>query len=486
MSIVKRVALGTAQLTLSNFLVRLISLISMPVMTHLLTPNAYGAAAMAATLTSVISVIALAGADLSYIRAYLAEQPAVRRAVETFTWRYAMASSILAAIVSMAFWGPISGVLSLPRYAGWLVGAGIFLSVAMTMATARARLHHRHHALSVATVAAGLGSTVAGIALAYLGWRDEFPLLIAMVAGYLIPVLILGLPPSSVLLKPSGLSRAAGRNILGIGFAGILTAPAYSVMTGSDRWFLGYYQDADAAGIYSVGYSVAIIGMTVNNAILTIWTPEATRVFEDRTPSGARQLAAITEGMIAVFACVWLAVTAAGGDIVRLLSAPAFHKGAMVVPFIAGAVFFHGITHLANTVYILEKRVHRTIWWWGAGAAACLLFNAMLVPLTGMFGAALSQLFAFMVVALGLSFNARRMFTGQISWTRVLLILVTVLAAAFVMTPAWSEKPLASLLLKFPVGLSITFILISYFGVASVLKAVTAKANITGSIGDGP
>ena len=359
MSTVRRITLGTAQLTLSNVFVRLLSLVSMPILTRLLTPGAYGAAAMAMTLTAFISAAALGGADISYIRAYHAKQTAPAGAVEAFTWRYSMASAILAAIAAEVFWGPVSNIFSLPSYAGWLVSACIVLSVAMVMATARARLQSRNGALSIATACAGIGSMAATIALAYAGWRNELPLLVALAAGYLIPVLILGVPPLRVLLKPSGLSPTVRRHIFGIGIAAVVSAPSYAIMSSSDRWFLAYYQNAGTAGIYSVAYGVAIIGMTVNAAGLYIWTPEATRLFEARLPNSVRQLGNITEAMIAVLAWVWLAVAAAGGDIIRLFAAPAFHEGAAVVPLIAGSVFFHGVGHLANTVYVLEKRLHR-------------------------------------------------------------------------------------------------------------------------------
>src|SRR5208282_4037014 len=236
--------------------------------------------------------------------------------------------------------------------------------VSMTMALARARLHDRHRAMSVAIVASGLGATGIAMAVAYLGPRNELPLILSGVVACLIPVLILGIPPLAGLLKSPGLSFPESKHILGIGMAVIVTSPAYWVMSSSDRWFLDYFKDPATVGIYSISYTVAIAGMTVNSAVLTIWTPEATRLFEARSSSALPELGRISEGMIAVLAWVWLAVAAAGGDTVRLLTAPAFHSGTNVIPYIAAGVFLHGIIHLSNTVYLLEKRVHRTIIWW--------------------------------------------------------------------------------------------------------------------------
>ncbi|MGO9475446.1 MAG: lipopolysaccharide biosynthesis protein [Rhodomicrobium sp.] len=475
MSLVRRVSLGAAQLTLSNVIVRLLALVAMPVLTRLLDPSAYGTAAIATTLISLISVLALAGADVSYIRAYHAEKPPSGQPVEALTWRYAIGASILAAILSVACWRFISGALALPNYAGPLVGAGVIASVCMAMALARARLRDRHRAMSVATVASGFGATGIALAVAYLGPRDELPLILSGIAVYLIPVLVLGTPPLASLLKSPGLSLSESKHILGIGMAVIVTSPAYWVMSSSDRWFLDYFKDPATVGIYSISYSVAIVGMTFNSAVLTIWTPEASRLFEARPSDTQPELGRITEGMIAVLAWVWLAVTAAGGDTVRLLTAPPFHSGTIIIPYIAAAVFLHGIMHLSNTVYLLEKRVHHTIIWWVGGAALCFVLNLLLVPRIGIMGAGLSQLFAFAITALGLSIGARRMLFPHINKTRLALVIATVLAAAYFMVPAWGEAPLVSLLLKLPAGLLVTLIIINYFGTTNVINTVLKR-----------
>jgi O-antigen/teichoic acid export membrane protein len=471
-----RVAIGTAHLTISNVFVRLLSVIALPVLTALLPPSAYGTAAMVTTLISLVSVLALAGADVSYIRASHAEGSAAASSVEAFTWQYAIGAASAAALVSALFWAPVSHVLLLPGYAGWLVAMGIVLSVSMTMAMARARLRDRYAIMSVATVCGGLAATSIAIGLAYLGHHDEFPLLVSMLAGYGVPVLILGVPSLSALLKPSGLKPGKGREILGIGFAVIVTAPAYWVISSSDRWVLGYFEGAAPVGVYSVGSSVGIVGLTVNTALIATWLPEASRLFEARSADSLRRLGSMTEAMIALLACVWLAVTAAGGDIVRLLSSPPFHPGAEVVPFLAGSVFFAGIAQLANTVYVLETQVQRTIRWWILGAVVSFVFNFLLIPWIGMLGAAISQLLSVMLVALALGVNAWQMLPAKIGGKRLALTVLTVLTAALFMIPPWSEKPLTSLILKLPLGLAVTLIVMSYFGAASIVRALTKKA----------
>jgi O-antigen/teichoic acid export membrane protein len=478
-SLARRVTIGTAQLTLGSILVRLLALVSMPVLTRLLEPSAYGTAALATTFISLISVIALAGADLSYIRGYHEVEQPLRQAVESLTWRFAIGSSIVAAILSIVSWSLISDSLLLPLYVGPLIAAIVILSVTVSMSRARARVHERYGAISIANVIGDVAATAIAILVAYFGPRDALPLILSLVAVYLIPSLFLGWPPAAVLIKPSGLSYAESKRILGLGAATVVTAPAHWVMSSSDRWFLGIFTDPTLVGVYSISASVAVVGLTLNSAVLTIWTPEATKLFETRPADGLQKLGSVSEAMIAALACVWLAVTASGGDLVRLLTTPAFHAGVEVIPLIAAGVFLHGVIHLSNTIYVIEKRVHHTIFWWVSGAGVNVMLSYLLVPRIGIMGAALAQLIGFAVTASGLSMGARRMLSPYINWMRLLVVCLIVFVAAIFMRPSWGDSPFLSLCMKFPIGLCVAFVLFALFRDASITGILMKKINAT-------
>jgi O-antigen/teichoic acid export membrane protein len=460
MSLSKRIASATIQLTLSNAFVRLLSLVTMPVLTHLLSPIAYGTATMAGTLISLISVFALAGMDMSYMRAYPSRSSPSGPVVEAFAWRFVLGAGLFAGLCVMVVWPLISPVFSLSGYLGVLVGAGIVLSLMNTMTQTRARLANRYREMSASIVVSGVGSAAVSMGVAYWFRRDEVPLLLAMIVAYLIPVLMLGLPVFERLLKPSGLSSLDRRNILNIGIAGTLTAPAYWVLSSSDRWFLGYFEDAASVGIYSVGYSVAIMGMMANNAILAVWTPETAREYESNPDLAQANLGRVAERIVAGFACIWLAVTAAGGDVIRLLAAPSFHGAANLIPFIAASVLFHGIIHLANASLLLVKRLNIAMWCWIAGGLFCMLLNFILVPWLGRMGAALTQTISFATMALAITIAAQKCYPLRLNWKRLGIMLTGIVIIATGMYPAWANAPSLSLMLKLPFGVLIVSIVL--------------------------
>lgn len=451
----RRIATDTAKLAMSNVLVRLLSLVSMPLLTLWLEPSAYGTAAMIMTLISLAAVIALAGVDISYIRGSQSRELPLDGAVESFVWKLALCSAVVAALVMLALGGIISDGFLLPSHVGLLLAGGILASIVQTMGQARARLHGRHGTMSIAIVSGGVVATLSSIGLAYWWRQDELPLVLSMIAGYVVSILILPPPPLTRLVRPSGLTKGQRRHVAGIGVAAMVTAPAFWVLSSSDRWFLGYFMDTHTVGIYSVAYSVAIVGMTVNTAVFAVWTPEAIRLFESGSSDRTDRLGAMTEGLIGALGVVWLAVVTAGGDLVRLLAAPAFHEGADIVPLIASAVFLHGTIHLSNTIFVIMKSVSRTMVWWVGGAVLCLVLNAILIPPLGMVGAALGQVFGAVFIAAGLAAGARHLLPLRLSWMRLgCLSLVVIVSAVFLVSP-WSSSPLYSLLMKLPVGVGI-------------------------------
>jgi O-antigen/teichoic acid export membrane protein len=223
---------------------------------------------------------------------------------------------------------------------------------------------------------------------------------------------------------------------------------------------LGYFEDAASVGIYSIGYSVAIIGMVVNNAVLSVWSAEAVKEFQSDPARAPVLLGSMAERLVAGLACVWLAITAGGGDIIRLLAAPAFHPATDIVPFIGAAVMFHGIIHIANAIFLLMKRLGRSSWIWISGGILSIVLNMVLIPTLGILGAAISQTVSFCSIALGMVLVAQKLYPLQLNWLRLTGVFAGSLLLAILMFPPWAETPATSLMLKLPVGIVVTLVIL--------------------------
>jgi O-antigen/teichoic acid export membrane protein len=439
-----------------------VSLLTLPYLTRVLSPEAYGVAAMANASIYFVAVLAIAGIDMSYVRAYHSVGNEKVESIEAFVWRFTLASGLAFGAIGALTWVVVAKtVFDLPAYLGGIIGLGILLAPLNTMALTRARLSNRYRAMSGSNVVAALG--VAAVSMGVATWwrQDALPLVLAILVGNLIPILVLGMPGRDVLTTPSGFSRQERRLILSVGLAGIVTAPMYWVLSSMDRWILGYIDGAASVGIYSIGYNVAVVSLLLNTAIQSVWLPEATREYERQPESAAAVLGPLAERFIVALALMWLAVTAAGGDAIRLLVGSEFYSASSLVPLIALGAFFYGVLQLANAALIIKKKLHHAIWWWVAGAIICLGLNILLVPKLGRIGSAITQACSFGVVAIGIVISAQRCMPVKIRSMRLVITLCAIVIAGVAMHGPWAASPLHSLMLKFPVGLVCVAVFVS-------------------------
>lgn len=468
MSFARKVISGTTQITLSGVCARLLSFASVPLLSHLLGPEPYGAAALAASVISIGSTLALLGIDMAYARFYLHGELAQRVAAERFCWRFAVGGGAVSAGLAAAGWLLI-GERWLPtayREIALYSGCAILLAVMATMATTRARLEGGYRKLAIGIVAAAIVSILINLAVAMYWRADEWALLLGVLGSSLCTLLLLGVPARATLLKKSDLTIDSKRGILAFGIVGSITAPMYWLISSSDRWFLAEYANASVIGIYAMSASLAFVGQILNSSLTLTWFPEAARMYQehsDQEHSGAAlvTLGRLWERLLVGLAVVWLAVSAAGGDVLRLLAAPQFHAGAPYIPWLAAGVFFYGLAGLSNTVFFLKQRMGVVAWYWVMGALVNLILNAGLVPYfaergDAAQGAAIAQVSSFAVIALGILAASRRFLPMPINSLRLGLCFFLVLLSGLLMQSAWSSNPVLSLGAKLPIGLLVT------------------------------
>lgn len=453
MSFARAVLTGTAAITLAGVVTRLISLVSMPILTRLLGPEAYGGAALAGTVTALASTLALLGIDLAYARFYFERQGAGQAEVEAFCWRYALISSAaVATAAGVLWWGVLSAFVNAAPALGVLIALATLLGPTNVMAQTRVRLAGKYGKLALAIAAAGVLSAALSILIASTWRADAVALLLAPIVATAAVLPFLGLPPLRQLGRRSSLTGDEQWNTIKLGLSCAVTAPVYWLISSSDRWFLGYFADLEVVGIYSVCFNVATVGLMLNGAVMLTFFPEVARIYGDDPIAGSAAAARLWKRLAVLQVVVWLAVVAAGGDILRLLAHERFHAGAEVIPWLAGGVFFYGLSALATTGVFLAKKMKWTAFWWALGGVLNVGLNLLLIPLLAGIGAAVSQCATYAAIFLGVLWASQRCLYLQIRFGRLVAFGCVAIAFGIVMAQPWHPSPLLSLAFKLPVG----------------------------------
>jgi O-antigen/teichoic acid export membrane protein len=421
--------------------------------------------------------------DMSYMRAVSSPEYGAPAAVEAYVWRRAMMSAVVVGLLGGTFlWYAVAAPYwHLPSELALFVGLGTLFLIANSMATARARVQGRYRLLAKANLAGGVGIATVSIVAAKVWRQDSVPIVLAALVGYLVPVVILGIPRLKMLFGRHEKTARPGSEILAIGVAATITAPMYWAVSSSDRWFLAFFEGTASAGIYAVGYSIGAIGLVINSAIQLAWLPEVSREYADDRGAAAETLGRVSEQLIVALGILWLAIAAGGGDLLRLLVAEEFYAAADVVPFIATGTFFYAVAHIASTTLLVVGRFNETLNWWFAGGILCVLANLYLVPRFGRLGAASVQALVFAGMAAGIWVTAQRRFPVRMRTLRVSTLLLAVAMFGFALARPWSDAPITSLAMKGPV------VIVTAFAVMRQIREDIVSATLrmlAGSVGN--
>lgn len=370
-------------------------------LTHWLSPAAYGQAALASTLISLIAALGLMGMDMSYSRNYLSSTKPNGWTVETFCWRFALVAAVAAGGVAGLVW--LASSWNDPEALGslgWWVFAGTALSLLMSMGQTRARLNGSYTRVSLSVAAGGIAATAVSVLLARGIMPDARALVIGYVVAYLLPVMIMGMPSWRQLASPSGLDRATRWDVFLTGLPGVVTAPMYWVLAASDRWVLQSHLDATSVGLYAIACTFGQLGLMVNSALLSTWLPEATRLHESVEANRDEQLATVMVRLTLLMLAVLLGIGILGGDILRLLTAGRFHEAAGLVPLLATGVFFYGCYFLSRTGLYLSRSLKWAAYLSLAVGVLSIGGNILLIPVLGITAAAVMQCVSFGLLAI--------------------------------------------------------------------------------------
>ena len=459
MSLAKKVFGATFMIVVASGVARMFSIFSAPILTRLLGPVPYGLMALVVTFTSLASTVGLLGIDMSYARSFFTKNNSNHLGVERFCWRYAILSSIAISFAAVLGWQALYETHATYFPVALIVGIGTILYILSSMSQTRARLNIKYKRIAQAIVISAAISTLMTIGLAFWWRRDEWPLLIGSTVGILVTILWLGIPGKHLLLKESGLDIRERWNIFQLGLVGSITAPMYWVLSSSDRWFINFFWGKELVGIYSFACNIAMIGHMVNTAIILTWFPESVRTYEENQETAPTILGQVWGELFFLLAMVWLAVTAIGGDLIRLLSDPRFHSGVVIVPWIAGGVFFYGLSHLANTGLLISKNMKPAAFWWAMGAGVNIICNYFLIQIWGALGASIINCFSFALIFFGVMWKSSKLVRLQISWQKVLISAALIFLLGLIAHSPWHDHPLVSLSFKVPVCLGCSLVM---------------------------
>ncbi len=415
----RRLGKHSAIYGLGGLVSRILAVLLLPLYTRYLSPSDYGKVETLIALTTVIGIALRMGIHSAFFRFYFdSPDPGARRLVlrTSFWFTMAMATAGLAGGLLLA--APIADLLFGSTDDSELVMAafvGLWAGMNYEQLTSLFRVEER----SVAFVSASLVNIflTIGATLLLVVALDKGPMgvIVGNFTGTLLvyAVLVFYRREQIGLQFDRGLLREMNR----FGVPLVPTALFLWVTNFSDRLFLVRLADTTEVGLYSVGVRIASAMVLLVTAFRLAWPAFAYSIDDDR--EARRTYAYVLTYLVALTTWVATGLALLSPWIVDVIAAPAFAESSRVV----GPLAFSTVAFAAYIVVAIGVgRAKRTQFNWvvtGAAAAVNVALNLLLIPRSGMMGAAIATVAAYSTMFVGMTWWAQRIYPVPYQWRRV-------------------------------------------------------------------
>lgn len=244
--------------------------------------------------------------------------------------------------------------------------------------------------------------------------------------------------------------------------------------------------DEANVGIFQANYRLGIFMMLVINMFDYAWRPFFLSHAKD--PDAKRIFANIMIYFTGFCSVVLVLISFFIEDIIQIhlfggksLIGPKYWAGLYIVPVILFAYIFNGIyINLMPGIYI-EKKTKYLPFITGLGAAVNVAGNFILIPVWGLFGAAVATLLSYVVMAFNIYFVTQRFYAVKYDLKSLSLLLLIDSAALAVFFAAYFKWFSAALLVKVIFALIFCVLIVQVSGLWKAKKAfssgIAASAN---------
>ena len=463
MSFEQKAITSAGLISISDFIARCLSFISLPILTSLLAPSEYGVAALIASIISFGTTLSIFGIDLGYSRLYLANNKNEKsKAIESFSWIFVLRNTFIYGILLAILWHFFgerfieNNNIALSVY----IFAMVIISSTQIILQTRSRLIEDYKRVAVVKIISTILSISISIYLAFYVFQSFWVLLLGSMVLSVLMISNLKYPDRSILSFK--IKEEDKKSLVKLGYINFITALMYWIITSTDKWFLSIYVDQSLVGIYSLAANIAVIGLLLSGGITLAWMPEASRAYHDKKNFKESDLGKILERFVMILLIIWLAVTMSGSEILMLLANERFHEGVVFIPVLAGGFFFYSLATIFNTAQMLKIKLNSVVLFYILGAALNIIMNFMFIPKFGAMAAAISQMISFSFIAGGVFFYSRKIMLIPMRWLRLAMIIIITLLVGIYLREPLTESLLFSLFIKFPIGILVacTFIVI--------------------------
>jgi O-antigen/teichoic acid export membrane protein len=240
-----------------------------------------------------------------------------------------------------------------------------------------------------------------------------------MLLGYFMGSLVL-LPfylIENLRLVTLSVNKKVIREIFAFSLPMIPALAAAWVMNLADIWILESKMGLVDVGVFALGSKIGSLLLIINSAFFRAYNPFFYQIANENSFSQAKAILYETNRffLLIILFCSFL-LAFFSPELILIFFEPSFEQSGMVVPFFALSYFVSSIHGMMNLYLYQMKKTNAVSFVLIFGGITSFLCNVTLIPLFGIFGAAISVLVANITIVSIEYFFARRAFYIPFDW----------------------------------------------------------------------
>lgn len=433
---------------IGNMVLKILSLISIPIITRVFNPDEYGIINLIASVTALLSLIMIFGMDSALPLSYYQYKKEKKAVFSSGFWFLIMWAIIVVGVATIYSSQIASFFLKSKVYTNLLL-IGYFASI-FTLITNYSKivLQLEFKAKTFAILSAINAILIIGLIILFIagfhfGLNGYFTgSLLGTALGFFLTIYFVR---SNIIFK---ISRP--RLVEMIAYGALLVPASLStyVFDLSDRYFISHYWNLRELGLYSMAFNITMMISFFSIALGQAWSPFIMKMYFTKRVMYKRFLSRVFSYLLLFFSILAVLVYIFSKEILGIFTTSQYFEAYRAIPPLAiAAVFSASIQITALGISISRKTkyiaIHTII-----TAILNTILNFLLIPKYGMVGAGWSTAISyFFLTGLYLT-TSQKLIAFPVAWVKILKLAVITGLVIFLSSFFWDYNFWGNLIIK--------------------------------------
>lgn len=436
LSKLKQLTKETALYGLSTIVGRFLNFLLLPLYTNVFLPGDYGVITNVYAYLAIVSVIFLYGLDSAYLKFLASDEHKDKKIVFSTGFNFLLITSLILIFIMFLAKGPINEAL---RISGknevifyYVVGI-LILDTMISLPLVYLRVNNqalKFSLIRIVNIIVAIGLNLYLLLVVRTGIEGAFiSNLIASLSSFLL------LLPIIIKNYAFSYDKALLKRMIKFGLPYLPAGISAMMLQVIDRPIVEYLTDLKTLGIYQANYRLGIVMMLFVSMFQYAWQPFAIKIAkeEDAQQVFAKVMtlftaagAVIIVGMI-LFIDYLIKFNFGGGYIIG----KAYWGGTGIIPIVLIGYLFNGFHVVFSASFFIKEKSGSAPVIMGAGALSNVIFNFILIPYAGIYGAAIATLISYVTIAVGYFIVSQKLYPIHYEYTKLYAILFLILVTWF-------------------------------------------------------